>query len=398
MAMSVAANIATLPVVVWYFSDVSLVAVLSNILVVPFVNFLFIGSFFLALAGSIFPPVAIALGFLMGTLSNMILAAVRQIASFSYATIALPRPHTMVMVYYYLAVYSLWMLSQRKKVLEMKVLLSCVCFLAVSFCVIQYWNTDALRLEFINVGQGDSCMVRLPNRRHILIDTGEKGTGTTNNVVDYLKKRGIYTLDCVFISHADSDHSGGLAEVLDNIHVKKVALPELNIRSGDMEKLIQMIQQYQIPIDFVSAGDSYQIEELEIKALWPIALSGSSSLVTDNNLSMVLRMTYQDITAMFMGDLGGEAEEMLVHSGTPLLCTILKVSHHGSSTGTGEAFLNAAWPKYSVISVGENNYGHPDSEVVGRLESHGSQILRTDVLGNIVFHIDRKGELTAESR
>ncbi len=397
IAMSVAANIATLPIVVWYFSDVSVIAVLTNVIVVPFVNILFIGTFFMAALGGIFPPIGNVLGFLLGTLANMILYLVEQLAALPYATISLPQPPMIVNVYYYAIVFAIWMLTERRRVTEMKLLLCCTIALMVSFCLVQYWTADTVRLEFINVGQGDSCMVRMPNRHYILIDTGEKGNGSTNNVVDYLKKRGIYTLDCIYISHADSDHSGGLEEVLNSVKVKKVAVPQMNIRSEDMEELIQMVTQKGVPVEMVSAGDYYQVENMEIRALWPVPVSGSN-LATDNNLSMVLKISYQGNVALFMGDMGGEAEEMLVHSGTELRCNILKVSHHGSKTATGDAMLDVAAPQYSMISVGKNSYGHPDPDVMSRLENHKSEILRTDILGNIVFSLNRSGRLALESR
>lgn len=398
IAMSVAANIATLPVVVWYFSDVSVIAVLSNVLIVPFVNILFIGTFFMAMVGGIFPPLGSVLGYLLGALAHTILYLAKQLAALPYATVALPRPPMIVNIYYYVGLYAIWMLTKRQRIPEMRLLLCCMIAMAISYSLVQYWTADAVRMEFINVGQGDSCMVRLPNRHHILIDTGEKGTGTTNNVVDYLKKRGIYTLDCVYISHADSDHSGGLEEVLNNIKVKKVAVPQLNIRSKDMEELMQMVMKKGVPVEMVSAGDHYKVEDLEIKALWPIPISGNSKVANDNNLSMVLQVSYQNNAALFMGDVEEAAEEMLVHSKAELQCNILKVAHHGSKTGTGNALLDETRPEYSIISVGKNSYGHPDADVLTRLEEHKSKVLRTDVLGNIVFCFSRSGQLVLESR
>lgn len=398
IAMSVAANIATLPIIVWFFSDVSTISVVTNVLVVPLLNILFIGTFFMAALGGIFPPLGSLMGYFLGGMAKMILYIAERLAALPYATVALPRPPMMFNVYYYAALYAVWMLTERRRVQEMKLLLCCTAALALSLCVLQYWTAETVRMEFINVGQGDSCMVRLPNRHHILIDTGEKGNGTTNNVVDYLKKRGIYTLDCIYISHADSDHSGGLEEILGSIKVKKIAVPQLNIRSKDMEELIQMAIRQGVPVELVSAGDSYKVEDMEIKALWPVPISGNSNVANDNNLSMVLQITYQENTALFMGDLEEEAEEMLVHTEAVPVCDILKVAHHGSKTGTGNTLLDKTNPQYSVVSVGKNSYGHPASEVLERLKNHGSEILRTDVLGNIVFRFNRSGQMALESR
>lgn len=397
VAMSIAANIATLPITVWYFSDVSLVAVLSNVIVVPFVNVLFIGTFLLAVIGGIFPPFGYFPGYVLGEVTRWVLLAVEKTAAWKLATVTVPQPAMILNLYYYAAVYALWSLTEHRYEKAMKVLLCCVAAMTMSFCLVQYWTADAVRIEFINVGQGDSCMVRMPNRHYILIDTGNAGNGSTNNVVDYLKKRGVYTLDCVYISHADADHSGGLEELLNHIRVKKVAVPQLNIRSTDMEKLVQNVIRHGVKVELVSAGDSYGVEDFRIQALWPIPLSGNNNEVNDNNLSMVLRLCYRDNAALFMGDMGEYAEEMLVHTKADLHCDILKVAHHGSKTGTSEALLEKAQPRYSIISVGTNAYGHPAEEVLERLEKCGSTVIRTDESGNIIFGLNRIGRLVRKN-
>lgn len=397
VAMSIAANITTLPITVWYFGDVSLVAVLANVIAVPFVNILFIGTFLLALVGGIFPPLGYFPGYVLGEVTRWVLLAVKKIASWKFAAVTIPQPSMLLNLYYYVAVYAVWMLTEHRHEKAMKVLLCCTAAMAMSFCVVQYWTADAVRIEFINVGQGDSCMVRMPNRHYILIDVGSEGNGNTNNVVDYLKKRGIYTLDCVYISHADRDHSGGLEEVLNHVRVKKVAVPQLNIRSTDMEKLVQNVIRHGVKVELVSAGDSYHAEELQIQALWPIPLSGNSNEANDNNLSMVLRLCYGENVALFMGDLGEYAEEMLLHTDADLRCDILKVAHHGSKTGTSEKLLEKTKPRYSVISVGTNSYGHPAEEVLERLEKCGSVVIRTDESGNIIFGLNRAGRLVRKN-
>ncbi len=243
---------------------------------------------------------------------------------------------------------------------------------------------DQLEAHFIDVGQGDSILIRLPNGQTMLIDAGESKGG--NRVVAYLEQQGIAKIDYLVATHPHADHIGGMAKVIEAFAIGQVFLPKVSHTSQTYENLLLAIREKGLKITTARAG-LIIVKEEGLKATF---VAPCSFLYDNlNNYSAVLKVEYGDTSCLLTGDAEIESEQEMLAGNTDLKADLLKVGHHGSSTSTTQSFLNAVSPAYAVISCGEDNqYGHPHRETLDRLSRDGIEIYRTDISGTVVFKSD----------
>jgi len=269
--------------------------------------------------------------------------------------------------------------SSWSRLLQIAVLL----FLAVSSVI----ASENLTTHFIDVGQGDSILLQF-NGKNILIDGGTQDMGP--RVETYLKNYGVSSLDLLVSTHPHEDHIGGLITILKNLPVKQVLDSGQPHSSQIYEKFLTLIDQKNIPYNVAQRGQKINLDkDLKIDVLSPPQTLFPDDL---NQNSIVLKITYGNVSFLFMGDAGTEAESNLISSSYDLKSNILKVGHHGSSSATSKAFLNEVKPAISIIEVGaDNDYGHPTQKTLNALQSIGSKIYRTDTSGNIIITTDGTG-------
>ena len=240
-----------------------------------------------------------------------------------------------------------------------------------------------LHIHFLDVGQGDSILVVTPSGRQALIDGGPDGDVVSHALADTLPG-GDRSLDLVVMTHLDSDHSGGLLAVLDRYSLGAMVAgpqPPGNEMQAQWE---QRLQKHNIAPVEVSAGYVIELDDgviLRVLNPQPAVAFGDT-----NNDSVVMRLTYGQVSVLLTADVEREAEERLMASGGDLRSTVLRVGHHGSSTSTTERFLDAVDPAIAVVSAGAGNpYGHPAPEVVRRLEAKigAPGVYRTDLQGEV---------------
>lgn len=236
--------------------------------------------------------------------------------------------------------------------------------------------TVQMKVHFIDVGQGDAILIETPSK-NVLIDGGDRGS----IVVDYLKAQGVDSLDLVIGTHPHADHIGGLIDIFQSISVKEVIDPGIVHTTKTFEDYLTLIDRKNIIFTVGLAGMIRDLGDgVEMFIVHPSSLDNSSI----NDASIVVRMTFGQISFMFTGDV--ESEEHILRRGYDLESTILKVGHHGSKTSTGSSFLNAINPDVAVIMVGEGNrYGHPHLETLVRLTNSNVDIYRTDIHGTIII-------------
>lgn len=244
--------------------------------------------------------------------------------------------------------------------------------------------SENLTIHFLDVGQGDSELLQF-NGKSILIDGGEQDMGP--RVESYLHGHGVSRLDLLVATHPHSDHLGGLLTILNDIPIKQVLDSGQVHTSSTFEDFLKLIDQKDIPYTTAERGQTIDLDpKLKIEVLSPTGTPFGDDL---NQNSIVLRVTYGKVSFLLMGDAGLIAEESLLSSGYNLQSTVLKVGHHGSSSSSSVAFLNAVKPAVSIIEVGAgNSYGHPTSKTLSALKSTGSKVCRTDLDGNIVVTTD----------
>lgn len=235
-----------------------------------------------------------------------------------------------------------------------------------------------VRIHVLDVGKADAIL--LESQGHAaLLDAGTYERG--GSVVDYLCRQGITSLDYALVSHPDSDHVGGMMQVMKEIPTDTFMRGEnWNEIGQEAEDLETYLAACQMPQRTLTVGDTFFLGHAGFEVLGPLEDYGDA-----NNNSLVLKMTCSGFSALFCGDMEKEAERDLAASGQNLSADLLKVGHHGSRTSTTEEFVQAVSPRLAVVSVGEDNNNLPRTEPLETLEKAGAYILRTDLDGNLLF-------------
>lgn len=240
---------------------------------------------------------------------------------------------------------------------------------------------SSVKVHYINVGQGDSFLIQTGNE-NVLIDGGGKGKG--DEVVAYLKKQKVSTLNAVVSTHPDADHIGGLAYVIQTLKVKSVFAPKVSHTTQAYKDFLLAVKKKNLTIKQAKTGVEIatKANDISLKFLAPFKSYSTSDL---NDWSAVLLLKHGKKSFLFTGDAEEKSEKDMISKNLISKVDVLKVGHHGAKTSTSTALLNKAKPTYAVISVGKNSYGHPTSTVIKRLNSAKAKIYRTDKSGNIIF-------------
>jgi competence protein ComEC len=250
-------------------------------------------------------------------------------------------------------------------------------------------STSPLRVDFLDVGQGDSILIRTPNASWVLIDAGSGHDGAT--VVAYLKAQGVKTLAAIVCTHPHEDHIGGMKTVIEQFAVTSVYMPKASTTTQAFENLLLAIQAKGLTIRTAQAGVDISVDtSTTMRFLSPVR----SSYENLNDYSAVMKVTRGSVSFLLMGDASSDIESDLqsssaVITANVITANVLKAGHHGSATSSSASFLLGVQPKYAVIQVGsDNSYGHPTTEALSRLSAAGAAIYRTDLDGTVSFTTD----------
>jgi competence protein ComEC len=326
--------------------------------------------------------------------------------------------------------------TDKRKGLAKRIALAVVVVLLVGLCVFgafcapitwkYYFNYPELaerkdgemRVHFLDVGQGDSALVELPDGKTLLVDGGDLLENTSTTIMRYLNALDIDVIDYLVVSHADQDHCGGLSVVTEHKTVLNAYMPAVNpAKAGDAFATVYANLVAQGTAMFYSSR-AIKIGEgavdYKLAFLYPYAMQttegaiiSNSSDADANELSSVLWLEYADTSVLFMGDAPFEIESFLTRDdGLGSLgeasisdVEILKVSHHGAKGSTMEWFLEYMNLETAVVSCGLNNmYGHPAAETVDRIAAAGAKLYRTDQSGTISVTVQPSGAYTISTQ
>lgn len=227
-----------------------------------------------------------------------------------------------------------------------------------------------LTAHFIDVGQGDSIFIELPDRKCILIDAGDPKAGRT--VSDYIGALGYKEIDYLVATHPHADHIGGMPLVVADYEIGQVWIPECDTTTQIYEKLLLALIDKGAEINTAKAGEA-MISGEDISAVF---VSPCRTYEDMNDNSAVLKLTYKERSFLFAGDAQGESEGEIT---ADITADIVKAGHHGSDTSSGEDFIKRTGAAAVIISVGgDNEYGHPSASVISRWQSSGAAVYRTD--------------------
>lgn len=242
------------------------------------------------------------------------------------------------------------------------------------------------QVHVIDVGQGDSILV-LADGHAMLIDGGEPSAASA--VQAYLKAQGVTKLDYVAATHPHADHIGGLPEIIRAYPPKNIIEPvcpeALLPVTSIYERFLDAAEASGARFRTMQAGDRFKVGGARVTVVGPVSADAENL----NDTSLVLRVQYGDCTCLFTGDMGSAEETAVLSRKFELQSDFLKVAHHGSDSGSGEALLAAVQPEYAVIScAADNDYGHPHKAALDRIRAHTDKIYTTAERGDIVFSYD----------
>lgn len=235
-------------------------------------------------------------------------------------------------------------------------------------------TAENLKIYFIDVGQADSILV-IDKDKTMLIDAGTNTEG--ENVVKFLKNKGVSKIDYLIGTHPHEDHIGGLDNVIDSLEIGTIYMPKVQTNTKTFESVLDSISNKGLKVTAPNVDDKFSLNTAECQIM-----SAENNEKDLNLSSIVIRMTYGEQSYLFMGDSEKENEEARNWPQT----NVVKVGHHGSDTSTTKEFLSQIKPKIAVISVGKDNtYGHPKQIVLDKLSNVGATIYRTDTSGTILI-------------
>ena len=245
----------------------------------------------------------------------------------------------------------------------------CSCAVDLSFLFEE--SPKTLTVHFLDIGQGDSIFIELPNNETMLIDAGEDYYG--QGIIDYIEGTGHTRIDYLIGTHPHSDHIGSMGYIVRNFEIGDIYMPKISANTKMYESLLKSIKSRKLKIKNGKAGvNILQEENLSADIIAPVKLDEENL----NNCSIVMKLTYGNTSFLFTGD--AEKEELAAIK-ADMRADVLKVGHHGSRTSTTQELLQKIRPRYAVISCGKNNdYGHPHKEVLQYLKKAGCTVYRTD--------------------
>lgn len=387
-----AVNIGLLPIQGYYFNRLPMIGLLANLVTIPIISIvLVIGIIMVFLNYTLY-----FLNDIFGYLLNLILSVEEIIVEvlygmdFNLVRMASPGLYDIILYYILVTIFFKIIKIEKLKIEIQKTIIFYVAFLILFNSAVLLSN-DGVYIEFIDVGQGDSILIRTGASTYLmdtggsLMDSFDVGRFIT---LPYLEKQGVRELDGIIITHFDEDHYKGIDALFGEIKIK-------NIYSGYMpekQDFLSNIEKHNIPFKIIGEGDKIVLDRnTSLNIIYPGYMA---ERLSSNNKSIVSVLEHKGTKILFTGDIEIEAEYNL--SDKLQQVHMLKVAHHGSRTSTTEEFLERANPSYAVISVGRNNpYSHPSGEVIDRLESKNIHIYRTDEVGRIKVHLkDEKIDIT----
>jgi competence protein ComEC len=429
--VSATVQIGMLPLLVIYFHRLSFASLLLNI----FVGVAMAGLAFVALAATLLAQfssvVAAPLIFLSEKIEWLMVHAIDPFTRFSIASVRLPYYHgwaASIYVLYFvcLSVVAValfrWhplrpaMITGAATLLRRWHSISLVAVFGLLLAVIIFHPLSAVRadgklhVDFLDVGQGDSALVTMPDGVTLLIDGGgrpnidwqtsdgdddekfERDTRSIGErvVSEYLWARGLDRVDYILPTHADADHIDGLNDVARNFKVRGAIVSRTPAGDSEYIRFAQTMKTASVPIERIGAGDILHLDEVAIDVLWP-SPADNNDAAWRNNDGTVLRIRYGNQAFLFTADIEREAERVIVNQGTDLRSNLVKVAHHGSRTSSTDSFVSATHASLAIISVGRTSiFGHPNKEVVDRWRASGAQVMTTGERGTISVVTDGK--------
>lgn len=409
IGVTISAQLATVPFIVWYFHRISLSSVIANLTIVPFLEFAMVAGLVGLLVSCLWRWGGTVCLIGCGTLIGLAMEEVRLFAMMPFASVDVSEISLAWGIGYYAVL--LWLFGYHPSVLpsvmavrnklswkRVGIVIACCMIVGCAYLVMP--SEDKMRVHYLDVGQGNAALVETPNKRFILIDAGGRfgrGDGAYDAgarvVVPYLRYAGVKELDMMVLTHGHQDHAGGAAEVARAIPVDTVIVAREH-QSKSIRNLLRQDERYQ-SMQYADSSTKREIDGVTIEVLHaPTEMQGQRR---GNEASNLVRVSYAGKRFLFTGDMESLQEESILMQNLDVASDVLCVAHHGSKTSTSAEFLARCAPEYAVISAGyRNSFGHPHPTVLARLKEQGCNVWRIDERGYVLMEADADGVRISE--
>ncbi len=411
LAANLSPYIFIMPITWYYFQQISLSSIISNLLIFNLVELIMPLGFFASVIGIIFYPLGLILNNFNFLILWLILKIVFLVNLLPINQIFLVKPSIIiVLIIYILILCSLTYFTKQIKVKKIKIIskLSLIFIWVFLFFYLLAIPLLApfpyLKVIFFDVGQGDAILIQTPQKKNILIDTGPKEYSYSQKkfldqpgiIKSKLIENGINKLDLIILTHFHNDHTGGLTDILKTFRCKYVFDNGNLIKTTEPQNwLIYQNYLHKIKTKKIIRSTAYINHEINLEKnvklrilLAPINNNFSDN---ENNNSIICRLSYNKIDFLFMADLEKDQEDELINlNQNEIASEIIKIGHHGSKTATSEELIMAVKPQIAVISVGRNNFGHPSNVILQLIQNYHLKLFRTDRDKDICILTDGK--------
>lgn len=395
IGVSLSAQIGTLPLTLIYFGKVSLIALLTNLMVIPAIGVIIAVAIFTIIVSTILPFLAVYFASANDLFSFLMLSLISYSGQLSFSHLVIYRYSIIdaFVFYTFVSVFIYFFNSFKNRIAKL------ILFSIIIFNIVLYSSVDDeellpenyLNVVMIDIGQGDSFLIKFPNGKTALIDAGnvtinfDNGERVIKPLLGYL---GIDKIDYAIVSHIDSDHYAGFVSLIQKDLIERIYKPAIDSSITKDVKFEKFIRDKNIPVMHFSRG-TVDIGNCRLYIL-NNNFTFANSNVTSNNLSGLIKLVYGNTSFLFTGDIETKMENFYVNQYHQFLKSdVLKVAHHGSKTSTSKIFLEYVHPKIALVSAGViNQFNHPAKEIIERLKNAGSKIFRTDKEGAVLLRSD----------
>ncbi len=373
---TLSATLVSLPLMMLYFGMFSLVSPVTNVLTGWAVTWTFRFSLLTGIVGTYLPGAGHLLGWVLAWGVRYISAVAELLAGLPFAALYTDSAYVIIWV---MACYSIEFLLIRTDPKQRRLTGPICCMILIlSVCLgLSQLDNMAFTFTVLDVGQGQCLLARLTDQTVMIDCGGSRGEATGDIAASYLDSLGEQRVDLLILTHYDSDHAGGVPELLQRVHVETLLMPDYQPDSDIRREIERAAMDTGTQIQLAFADYTAQA------AACHLSIFVADEAGSENNASLSVLLEHEETRILVTGDMDAAGERQLLRDHLLPQVSILVAGHHGSKSSTSDTLLSAVSPKIVVISVGENRYGHPAAETLSRITETGAAIYRTDQQGTI---------------
>lgn len=373
----------TVPLSALYFKSFSLISPLSNLFTLWAVAFIFCGGFFIGTLGALLPFLGALFAMVTAPFVRFLLFVLPLFANIPFGNLPLDSIYYAAWLVFFYLFIALCIVQKWKRAPIFIALFAAVTFFAAAMFHIRDYFRGDITFSVLNVGQGQSILIRSGDSLTLIDCGGDDPVGAGNAAANLLQSIGRKEIDHLVLTHCHADHANGIPTLLSRVRVGALYLPDLDNPSALEQEIIQSAQDNGVAIFSVSSLHSISLADANFLIFPPL---GEKDV---NERALSVLFTQADFSALITGDMGENEEATLVKTYPLSPVSVYVAGHHGSKTSSSEALLSAIKPQISVISVSaDNHYGHPHQETLDALNLYPCEIYRTDQMGTITIHYD----------